>query len=84
MGERRTQWFPSPLRKGRGQGEGSHENMPTGRSFPLTPTLSPSAGERENRTTGNVCCLLSQRLLSKRVNRLNVPPRPSHLTQLIY
>ena len=56
--------FPLPFGRGEGQGEGSHENMPTGRSFPLTPALSPSAGERENRSTTTVFCRRSQRLLN--------------------
>ena len=43
--------FPLPFGRGEGQGEGIHENEKTGRSFPLTPALSPSTGERVNRTT---------------------------------
>ena len=60
--------FPLPFGRGEGQGEGTHEKMPTGRSFPFTPALSPSAGERENRTTSTVFCLSSRRLLSKLEN----------------
>ena len=56
--------FPLPFGRGEGQGEGIHANMPTGRSFPLTPAFSPSAGERENRTTATVFCSPSRRLLS--------------------
>ena len=41
--------FPLPFGRGEGQGEGSREKPLTGRAFPLTPALSPSAGERENR-----------------------------------
>ena len=33
--------FPLPFGRGEGQGEGIHENMPTGRSFPLTSTHLP-------------------------------------------
>ena len=44
--------FPLPFGRGEGQGEGSHENPLTGQVFPLTPTLSPSAGEREHRSPG--------------------------------
>ena len=43
--------FPLPFGRGEGQGEGIHESEKTGRNFPLTPALSPSEGERENRTT---------------------------------
>ena len=33
--------FPLPFGRGEGQGEGIHEKMPTGRSFPLTPAPLP-------------------------------------------
>ena len=56
--------FPLPFGRGEGQGEGIDENTPTGCSFPLTPALSPSAGERENRTTASVFCSPSHRLHS--------------------
>ena len=42
--------FPLPFGRGKGQGEGSGENSLIGQAFPLTPTLSPSAGERGNRS----------------------------------
>ena len=56
--------FPLPFGRGEGQGEGIRENTPTGRSFLLTPALSPSAGERENHATATVFCRSSQRRLS--------------------
>ena len=42
---------PSPLRKGRGQGEGFSGNPPTDRGLPLTPALSLSAVERESNSS---------------------------------
>ena len=56
--------FPLPFGRGEGQGEGIHENTPTGSRFPLTPALSPSAGERMNRTTATLFCCPSHRPLS--------------------
>ena len=40
--------FPLPFRRGEGKGEGLLQNPPTTGSLPLTPALSPSAGETEN------------------------------------
>ena len=57
--------FPLPFGRGEGQGEGIHENMPIDRSFPLTPALSPSAGERENRKTASAFCRPPHGLLRK-------------------
>ena len=56
--------FPLPFGRGEGQGEGANENTPPGSTFPLTPALSPSAGERENRTTSTEFCSPSRRFLS--------------------
>ena len=42
--------FPLLFGRGGGQGEGLRENPLTEQVFPLTPTLSPSAGEREDRS----------------------------------
>ena len=56
--------FPLPFGRGEGQGEGTNENTPTGSTFPLSPALSPSAGERENRATSTVFCRPSSRFLS--------------------
>ena len=44
--------------------EGTGQNTLTGRSFPLTPTLSPSAGERENLATAMLFCRPSWSLRS--------------------
>lgn len=52
--------FPLPFGRGEGQGEGSGENSLTGQAFPLTPTLSPSAGEREKRSPLSWFCRLSR------------------------
>ena len=48
---RRTLPFPLPRRGGGGQGEGEREEALAriAAQFPLTPALSPSKGERENR-----------------------------------
>ena len=51
--------FPLPFGRGEGQGEGLRENTLTGKAFPLTPTLSPTAGEREVRPPGFWFCRLS-------------------------
>ncbi len=56
--------FPLPFGRGEGQGEGSGENSLTGEAFPLTPTLSPSAGEREQRSPVSRFCRLSHGFLS--------------------
>ncbi len=56
--------FPLPFGRGEGQGEGSGENLLTGQAFPLTPTLSPSAGERGNRSPVSWFCRLSHGFLS--------------------
>ena len=57
--------FPLPFGRGEGQGEGIHESEKTGRNFPLTPAVSPSEGERENRTTTTGFRRPFPRLLSK-------------------
>ena len=57
--------FPLPFIRGEGQGEGMHKNTPTGSSFPLTPALFPSAGERENRTSATVSSRPSRRLRTR-------------------
>ena len=50
--------------EGEGQGEGTGENPLTAQAFPLTPALSPSAGEREKRSPAWWVCRRSGGFLS--------------------
>ena len=71
---RLTTMFPLPFRRGEGQGEGTAcGNTCAGtHSFPLTPTLSPSTGERENIARGT----LLGRPFHGLLNSLHLTPCP--------